>query len=105
MPKHAPWAVLAGALFGIAVPVLRKAAPGIKRFLPSGLAFGIAFIIPAFYSVAFLIGAIAYGFWKRRNASSAEALGFAVASGLIAGEGLMTIVNAALKIAGVDPIT
>jgi len=105
MPTHAAWAALAGLLFGAAVPLLRKIAPKTRPFLPSGLAFGIAFIIPAFYSFCFIYGAILYAIWKRKNRSNAEALGFAVASGLIAGEGLMGIVTAALKLAGLGPIT
>jgi len=104
MPLHAPWAVLAGALFGITIPLLRLKAPGVRAWLPSGLAFGVAFIIPAYYSLTFLIGAIAYAIWRRRGRGSAEALGFAVASGLIAGEGLMGIVNAVLTILKVEPI-
>jgi len=104
LPKYAEWGALAGALFGILIPVLRVKVPATRAWLPSGLAFGVAFIIPAFYSLAFLIGALAYAFWRWRNRSSAEALGFAVASGLIAGEGLMGIVNAVLTLAGVKPI-
>lgn len=105
MPTHAEWAVVAGLLFGIAVPLLRKFAPGIRAVLPSGLAFGIAFIIPPYYSFCFLFGAILYAIWKKRSRSNAEALGFAVASGLIAGEGLMGIVTAALKLLGASPLT
>ena len=104
MPLYAPWGVLVGALFGILIPILRLKVPAIRAWLPSGLAFGVAFIIPAFYSLTFLIGAIAYAIWKRRGRSTAESLGFAVASGLIAGEGLMGIVNAVLTILKVEPI-
>jgi OPT family oligopeptide transporter len=105
LPTHAEWAVLAGALFGIAVPVLRAKAPATRRWLPSGLAFGIAFIIPAFYSLTFLVGAIAFWVWRRRSGRTAEALGFAVASGLIAGEGLAGILTAVLKLSGAEPLT
>ncbi|MDJ0520691.1 MAG: OPT family oligopeptide transporter [Planctomycetota bacterium] len=104
LPMHAPWAVLVGALFGILVPVLRLKAPAVRPYLPSGLAFGVAFIIPAFYSFTFLIGAIVYAIWKARGRGSAEALGFAVASGLIAGEGLMGIINAVLTLLEVKPL-
>ena len=105
LPMHAGWGVLAGALFGILIPLLRLKVPSVRAWLPSGLAFGIAFIIPAFYSMGFLVGAVAYYFWKRRSGQTAEALGFAVASGLIAGEGLMGIVTAVLKLAGAEPWT
>jgi len=105
MPTNAVYAALFGLAFGAAVPLVRRLAPKTQRFLPSGLAFGIAFIIPAFYSFCFLFGAILYAIWKKRNLANAEALGFAVASGLIAGEGLMGVVTAALKLLGAEPLT
>jgi putative OPT family oligopeptide transporter len=105
MPTNAVYAALCGLLFGAAIPLVRRLAPRTRAYLPSGLAFGIAFIIPAFYSFCFLIGAILYAIWKRRSPASATALGFAVASGLIAGEGLMGVVTAALKLLGVEPLT
>ena len=105
LPTYAEWAVLCGAIFGILIPLLRLKVPSTRAWLPSGLAFGIAFIIPAFYSVAFLVGAIGFWIWKKRSGSAAEALGFAVASGLIAGEGLMGIVTAVLKLSGLEPLT
>ena len=105
LPMYATWGVALGALFGILIPVLRKAVPKTAPWLPSGLAFGIAFIIPAFYSLAFLIGAVGFWIWKKQSPGKAEALSFAVASGLIAGEGLMGVVTAALKLLGVEPLT
>jgi putative OPT family oligopeptide transporter len=104
MPQHAGWAVLVAAVFASLAAVVRKWRPQ-WGFVPSGLAMGIAFIVPAKYSIAMFLGAICYLIWKRRNAKSAEALGFAVASGLVAGEGLMGIVNAGLTLLGVSPLT
>jgi OPT family oligopeptide transporter len=105
LPTNAVWGVVCGAVFGALIPILRKTRPGVAPYLPSGLAFGIAFIIPAFYSFCFLYGAVAYAIWKARNPSDANALGFAVASGCIAGEGLMGIVTAGMKLMGLGPIT
>lgn len=89
LPQHAIPAVMVGLLFGMAMPLLRKATGW--AWLPSGLAMGIAFIVPAYYSVAMFLGACLYLLWMRADARSAEALGFSVASGLIAGEGLMGV--------------
>jgi len=103
MPAYAIYAVVAGAVFGVVMAMLNKLGPkSITRFLPSGLAFGIAFIVPAYYSVAMFVGALLYLGWQKANKSEAEQLGFSVASGLIAGEGLMGIVAAGLTIAGLD---
>jgi uncharacterized oligopeptide transporter (OPT) family protein len=104
LPTKAVFGVLGGLLLGTAVPLLRAGLPRARPFLPSGLAFGIAFLIPAYYSLCFLYGAVAFALWKRRSPAAAAALGFAVASGLIAGEGLMGIVTAALKLLGLGPL-
>ena len=101
MPTNAVYGVIAGGIFGVAMPVLRKASPAAAKVLPSGLAFGIAFIIPAFYSLAMFFGTVLFYIWKGRAPQDAKDLGFAVASGLIAGEGLMGVVNAVLTLLGV----
>lgn len=105
LPPHVEWAIGGGIAFGILVPVARKYLPeGAKRFVPSGLAFGIAFIVPAFYSLSMFLGALVFLIWKKRHPEKAERLGFAIASGLIAGEGLMGIVTALLQLFGVPPL-
>lgn len=105
MPTNAQWGALVGLLVGIAIPLLGKLRPAWKKHLPSGLAFGIAFLVFAFQSLCFLYGAIAFMVWKKRSPLAAAALSFAVASGLIAGEGLMGIVTATLKLLGVSSLT
>lgn len=102
-PTHADTAVVLGLLFGVGLAVARKAAPpSIARWLPSGLAVGIAFVVPAYYSVAMFVGSMAYVAWRALDRPSAEALGFAVASGLVAGEGLMGVVTALMQLLGVQ---
>ena len=103
LPQHAETAVICGLIFGALMPLLRRFVP-ISRWIPSGLAFGIAFIVPAYYSVAMFLGALGYLLWRRNNATQAEALGFSVASGLIAGEGLMGIVTAVMTLLGIPPL-
>ncbi|MEL6342943.1 MAG: OPT family oligopeptide transporter [Myxococcota bacterium] len=106
LPPQASAAVIGGLIFGAIMAVLGQHGPkAIRPYLPSGLAFGIAFIVPAYYSVAMFIGAVVFALWKRRSPSAAEALGFSIASGLIAGEGLMGIVVAILTLLGVQPLT
>ncbi len=100
LPEGALWAVIGGLLVGSILPILQRLFQ--PRWLPSGLAIGIAFIVPAYYSLAMCAGMVVYQLWLRFDRPSAEALGFAVASGLIAGEGLMGLVNAVLEIAGID---
>ncbi|MEZ4317810.1 MAG: OPT family oligopeptide transporter [Myxococcota bacterium] len=101
LPPNAEYAVLVGLLFGIAVPVVRKVAKN-PVWLPSGLAVGVAFIVPAYYSIAMCVGMLAYQLWRRIDGKTADDLGFAVASGLIAGEGLMGVGTAVLQVLGID---
>ncbi len=105
LPPFAPIAILCGALFGILVPVLRKNVKALAPFLPSGLAFGIAFIVPAYYSIAMFIGAMLLVGWKKNRPDTAKVFAIAVASGLIAGEGLMGVVTAVLTLIGLGPLT
>jgi OPT family oligopeptide transporter len=105
LPAGAEYAVAGGLAFGVIMAVLKKhGPPALTRFLPSGLAFGIAFIVPAYYSVAMFIGSLVLVVWQKVNPESAKALAFSVASGLIAGEGLMGIVVAILTLLGVSAI-
>ncbi|MCB9674282.1 MAG: OPT/YSL family transporter [Alphaproteobacteria bacterium] len=101
LPTNAEYAVLCGLAFGIAVPVIRKYAKN-PVWLPSGLAVGVAFIVHAYFSIAMFAGMVAFQIWRRVDTKSADSLGFAVASGLIAGEGLTGVVTAVLQVLGID---
>lgn len=74
---------------GVLLPVVRKLTGW--SWVPSGLAMGVACLVPAYYSVAMFVGALGYAVWQRRAPESAEALGFALASGLLVGEGVMGV--------------
>lgn len=101
LPLHAEWGMLAGAVFGAAMPITKKLFPKTAPYLPSGLAFGIAFIVQAYYSITMFIGLLAYLLWKKMRPEAAAVFVFAVASGLIAGEGLMNIVKGLFEMLGV----
>lgn len=105
LPTHAASAVLGGCIFGLLIPIIRKKVKVLAPYMPSGLAFGIAFIVPAYYSISMFIGSMFLVLWKRRAPKSAAVFAIAVASGLIAGEGLMGVVTAVLTLLGLQPIT
>jgi len=105
LPPMATYAVAGGFLLGILLPVIRKFSPDkIKPYVPSTLAIGIAFIVPAYYSVAMFIGSMILVVWQKVNKKQALALSFAVASGLVAGEGLAGIPKALLVMFGVPSL-
>ena len=97
LPPNAEVAVAAGAAFGVLLPILRR-VPVLAPYLPSGLAIGIAFIVQAFYSLVIFFGALALVAWQRARPASAKKLSFAVASGLVAGEGLFGMFKAAMTL-------
>ncbi|MFW7378632.1 MAG: OPT family oligopeptide transporter [Oligoflexus sp.] len=98
LPPFAAEAIVIGGLFGAALPLLRRWKPGWQNWIPSGMAFGIAFIVQAFYAIPMFLGSILLLYWKRRHPIHAERYVFAVACGLIAGEGVAGICNAILTL-------
>lgn len=98
LPPHAGWAILAGLIFGAIVPCIRKFVPKASPYLPSGLAFGIAFIVPAGYPIMMFLGSMALILWKRLKPLQCKALVFAVASGCIAGEGVTNVFTALIEL-------
>jgi uncharacterized oligopeptide transporter (OPT) family protein len=97
LPPHCGTAVLIAAAIGAVIAVCRK-IESLKAYAPSGLAIGIAFIITADHSLTLFYGLCIWWIWKRWYPDSAERYTYAAAAGLIAGQGLMGIVNAGLKI-------
>ncbi|MGH1467927.1 MAG: OPT family oligopeptide transporter [Bdellovibrionales bacterium] len=102
LPPAAGMLVVGGIVLGVILSLL-KTVDAAKPYLPSGLAMGIAFIVPAYYSVAMCIGSIFLVYWQKKNAASCKSLSFSVASGLVAGEGLMGVVVAVLTLVGIKP--
>ena len=105
LPPMAQYAVLGGLLLGMAGPIIKKLAPAkYKVWVPSTLAIGISFIVPAYYGVAMFIGAMILVAWQKLSPKGCAALSFAVASGLVAGEGLAGIPKALLVMLGVPDL-
>jgi uncharacterized oligopeptide transporter (OPT) family protein len=104
LPPHSGMAVLLAALVGIALPLLRK-IDRIKGWVPSGMAMGIAFIVQPYYSMVMFLGLLIWMLWKKINPGSVNKYDFVLASGLVAGEGLMGLANAGLTILEVPKLT
>lgn len=92
LPAGALWGAAVGGLLGIALPLLGKFGPKwVKRWLPSPVAFGIAFMVPAVYAIGMWLGAVLTQWYNKRHPVRVEKYGAALASGFIAGEGLMMV--------------
>ncbi|PNS18116.1 hypothetical protein CAC42_3561 [Sphaceloma murrayae] len=75
----------------------------IRAYLPNWMAVALAFVIPqTYYSTAMLIGAITAHIWAKKSAKSFDMYCYAIAAGLIAGEGLGGVVGACLELGGVS---
>lgn len=98
MPSGAPLAALLGAVAGVLL-TLGERSQRLRRFLPSAVAIGIGFIVPAMIAMSLAVSAIAFGLiarrlpgWNQRNAPP-------LASGLILGEAFAGVVIAAIAVA------
>ncbi|KAL3418201.1 oligopeptide transporter [Phlyctema vagabunda] len=73
-----------------------------RAYLPNWGAIALSFVIPSpVFTNAALLGAIIAAIWKKFRPQSFEMLGYAVAAGMIAGEGLGGVVGACLQLGGV----
>jgi uncharacterized oligopeptide transporter (OPT) family protein len=98
LPAGAATACLVAGGIGVALAVADEVAgPRARRFLPSATGIGIAFLLDAQDSLALFVGSIAAALLARRARREAT---YAVASGALAGEGIVGIAIACIKAAG-----
>jgi len=90
VPASARLAMLVAAALGIVLGVL-DARPRPPRGLPSGVALGLAFVIPASISLTMCLGAVLAWVLLRWNARFANRFALAAAAGLIAGESIVGV--------------
>jgi uncharacterized oligopeptide transporter (OPT) family protein len=98
LPVSARWGLLIGSGIGIVLPLLERAFPKHKRFIPSATGLGLAFTINGFNTISFFIGACLAKAIRRARPAVADKYTVPVASGLIAGESLMGVSVAFLRI-------
>ncbi|KAG5440127.1 hypothetical protein PCANB_001696 [Pneumocystis canis] len=74
-----------------------------RPYIPNFNAVGLGFVIPqTYYATAMLIGAIVAHFWKKSKPISYDIYALAIATGLIAGEGMGGVINAVLQTIGLS---
>lgn len=73
-----------------------------KAYHPNMMCIGLAFVLnQTVYGTAMVIGAAWAMIWAKRNPAGFDIYGFAVAAGLIAGEGIGGVINAVFQVAGI----
>ncbi|MBP7933734.1 MAG: OPT/YSL family transporter [Phycisphaerae bacterium] len=89
VPLTAQYAILIGAVVGIALPILSALWPKAAAYLPSAMGLGLAWVVPFQNSLSFAIGAVIAWVWTLVHRRTAGTYIMPVAAGLIAGESIV----------------
>jgi uncharacterized oligopeptide transporter (OPT) family protein len=89
LPTTAIWAMVIGALIGIALPLAAKLFPKVTPWLPSAMGLGLSWVMVFQNSLSFAIGAVLVAAWTKLNKRNADLYAIPIASGMIAGESLV----------------
>jgi len=99
LPMSARWSIVIGALVGILIPVLEKAFPRARQWLPSAMGLGLGWIVFFSNALSFAIGATIAYLWARWKPGNQLRYNIPVASGMVAGESLTKALLAMLATA------
>lgn len=100
LPEHAAEAMVIAAVIGVALTVLGRGDGAIARRLPSPLAMGIGFVMPAYFGGAVFVGVLALAVITMVAPGFRERGLTAAAAGAMAGESLMGVGVAAAMASG-----
>ncbi|WP_224364972.1 OPT/YSL family transporter [Hyalangium versicolor] len=98
LPAHASEAAWIGFCVGAGLTLLARGR--LERFVPSAVAMGMGFLMPAHYSVTIATGALLVAIARRVRPDGATQHASALGAGAIAGESLMGLAIAALLALG-----
>lgn len=85
------------AIFGATMVIIRHYAytgrwEKYRVYHPNMMCIGLAFVLPqTVYGTAMVMGALPAYYWAKKNPKHFDIYGFAVAAGLIAGEGMFNL--------------
>jgi uncharacterized oligopeptide transporter (OPT) family protein len=83
--------LVAGGVVGIVLVLLERVFPKHKRFIPSPIAMGLAFTIPAWNTISMAFGGLAAWALEQKRPKLAALFVIAASSGFIAGESLLGV--------------
>jgi len=90
LPHTALIAIVIGALVGATLPLLEKLWPRARPYLPSAMGLGLAWVMPFQNALSFFIGAAIVTVWQKWNRKTSDTFMIPIASGLVAGESLVS---------------
>lgn len=98
LPESARLGILIGAIIGLVLTVIETFWPKARKYIPSPMGLGLAWVMPFQNCLSFFIGAVIAWGWKKLHAKTADNYTIPIASGAIAGESLacafIAIINA-----------
>jgi uncharacterized oligopeptide transporter (OPT) family protein len=98
-PPGALTASVIGGIVGSLLAILQQVLPKRRAaYLPSPVALGLAFVIPAFNSMSLFLGALAASLARRVAPRWANRFELPIASGLVAGESLAGVAIALITL-------
>lgn len=89
LPPSTHYAILIGAVLGIALPLLSTSLPRVAPYFPSAMGLGLAWVVPFQNSLSFALGAVIAWLWTKLHKRTADAYSFPIAAGVIAGESIV----------------
>lgn len=99
MPPYALEAMAIGGLAGAVLTILEKTLPAKARnFIPSPAAFGLGFVVQAWYAISLFVGAVLGWVLRRYAPGWSERMLTPIAAGVIAGESLAGVAIAAFTL-------
>jgi uncharacterized oligopeptide transporter (OPT) family protein len=89
LPPTARWAIVIGAIVGMALPLAEKLFPKAKPYLPSAIGLGLSWVMVFQNTLSIAIGGLIVWLWPRLNKKTFNLYSIPIASGFVAGESLI----------------
>jgi OPT family oligopeptide transporter len=100
VPVSARWAILFGGILGIILALIDAYAPKVvRKFMPSAMGLGLAWVMPFANCLSFFVGAAIALIWSKLNSKNATTYVIPMASGAIAGESMACAIIAMISAA------
>lgn len=97
------WSILGASFVVIRSYVWVGERAWMRAYWPNMMVVSLAFVLPqTVYGTANVMGAVAALVWAKKNPKSFDNYGYAIAAGLIAGEGIGGVINAIFQVAGIS---